>query len=126
MGIIDNIRNTLFGNSNNSQSQSPFEVERSKRNIAEEIEELVRRIIKINSFDSSIWNLVNKTPSDLIRMYDLPELQSIKNNLTERLSQLQTQSRNPNEASLQDAAWTGNVPNHMSQRDFNRFQDNSR
>ena len=123
MGIIDNIRGFFSGSKNAQTEQINDEYE--KTILAEKIVELVTRIQKINSFDSSIWNLSNVSRYDLKRK-SLDELERLHSNLKNRLSELDAQSKKGNVKRdyLESTKWTGEKPKEMSDHDFDRFQRN--
>lgn len=129
MGLIDNIRG-FFSNSKNTQTSQPqVNDEYEKSRLASRIVNLIDKIKKINSFDSSIWNLSNVSSYDLKRK-SLDELQRLNSNLENRLLELNKQSQrsNPNRESLEASKWTGQKPKNMSDLDFDRLQrsDDSR
>lgn len=123
MGFIDNIRG-FFSNSNSTQSSQPqVNEEYEKSMLADKIVDLVNKIKKIDSFDSSIWSLHNASSSSLKRK-SLNELRSLYSSLGNRLSELNMHSQlsNSRRESLESSKWTGQRPNHMTSRDFDRFQ----
>ena len=128
MGLMDNIRN-IFSSSKSTQTstvQKDDEYEKSR--LAEEIVGLIDKIKRINSFDSSVWNLSNVSSYDLKRK-SLDELTRLHSSLKNRLSELDRQSQrtNLNGESLEASKWTGQKPKDMSDHDFDRFQrDESR
>ena len=84
MGFIDNIRG-FFSNSNSTQSSQPqINEEYEKSMLADKIVDLVNKIKKIDSFDSSIWSLHNASSSSLKRK-SLNELKSLYSSLGNRL-----------------------------------------
>lgn len=125
MGLMDNIRG-LFSSSKNTQtSQSQIDEEYEKSRLADRIVDLIGSIKRINSFDSSVWNLSNVSSYDL-RRKRLDELQRLNSSLENRLSELdrQSQIRDQNRESLEASKWTGQKPKNMSELDFDRFQRN--
>lgn len=123
MGLMDNIRE-LFSGSRNSQSAQPqVNEEYEKSRLADRIVDLVSRIKRINSFDSSVWNLSNVSSYELKRK-SLDELQRLNSSLENRLSELnrQNQRNNPRAEELEAFKWTGQKPQNMSDYDFDRFQ----
>ena len=130
MGLMDNIRR-FFSNSKNTQSVQPHvNDEYEKLELTDRIVDLVTKIKKINSFDSSIWSLSNVSSYDL-RRKNLEELQRLYSTLENRLSELDKQNKtnNADMEKLEASKWTGQKPQHMSNYDFDRFQrsdDNSR
>ena len=123
MGLMDNIRKLFIGSKNTQSRQTQTNEEYEKSMLADRIIDLVSKIKKINSFDSSVWNLANLSYTQLKRK-DLIELQKINSNLENKLSELTNQSKrsNPRKESLEASKWTGQKPKNMSNLDFNRFQ----
>ena len=121
MGLLDNLRGFFLGSKNTQVAQVEDEYEKSR--LAEKIVDLVGRIKRINSFDSSIWNLSNVSSYELKRK-SLAELQRLNSSLENRLSELdrQGQRRDPRREALEEAKWTGKKPQHMSNYEFDRFQ----
>lgn len=121
MGLLDNLRGFFSGSKNTQVAQVEDEYEKSR--LAEKIVDLVGRIKRINSFDSSIWNLSNVSSYELKRK-SLAELQRLNSSLENRLSELdrQGQRRDPRREALEEAKWTGKKPQHMSNYEFDRFQ----
>ena len=123
MGLMNNIR-TFFSSSRNNQSAHPqVNEEYEKTRLADRIVDLVSRIKRINSFDSSVWNLSNVSSYDLKRK-SLDELQRLNSTLENRLSELdkQSQRRNPRSEALEASKWTGQKPKGMSDHDFDFYQ----
>ena len=123
MGLMDNIRN-IFSNSKNKENTPIYENEEYlKSKLAGKILDLVNNIKRINSFDSSIWNLANISSYELQRK-SLDELKSLQSTLEYRILELegQKQSKNIKNEELEAAKWTGKKPNYMSDHDFDRFQ----
>ncbi len=122
MGLMDNIRGFFSGSKNNKTVQVDDEYAKSR--LAEKIIDLVNEIKRINSLDSSIWNLSNVSSYELSRRNSLSELQRINSVLENRLLQLnkQRQTRSPERESLEASKWTGQKPKNMSELDFDRFQ----
>ena len=123
MGLMDTIRG-LFSNSKDTQEVQPqINESYEKSRLAASIVSLVGEIQKINSFDSSIWNLATVTKYSLERR-SLNELQKINNDLKNRLSELSVQktSRSKYNEELEAAKWTGQKPRNMSSYEFDRFQ----
>ena len=123
MGLMDSIRGVLYGSKNTQTSQPQINEEYEKSRLADRIVDLIGRIKRINSFDSSVWNLSNVSSYDLKRK-SLDELQKLNSSLENRLSELdrQSQRRNSNRESLEASKWTGQKPRNMSNLDFDRFQ----
>lgn len=94
-----------------------------KSRLAENIVDLVSRIKRINSFDSSIWNLSNVSRYDLERK-NLDELKRLHSDLENRLLELNNQSQKPNRnrEELEASMWTGQKPKNMSNYEFDRLQ----
>ena len=57
MGLIDNLKGHFSGSKNIQPVQVNDEYEKAR--LREQIVDLVNKIKRINSFDSSIWNLSN-------------------------------------------------------------------
>ncbi len=125
MGLMDNIRGFFSGSKNTQTSQPQIDEEYEKSRLADRIVDLIGKIKRINSFDSSVWNLSNVSSYDL-RRKSLDELQRLNSSLANRLSELdrQSQRRDQNRESLEASKWTGQKPKHMSDLDFDRFQRN--
>ncbi len=94
-------------------------------NEAYEKSRLADRINRINSFDSSIWNL-SHTSSTILKRKSLDELTRLNYTLENRLSELtiqkQRQASNPRRDELEASKWTGQKLQNMSDLDFDRFQ----
>lgn len=125
MGMLDNIRNFFRGKENAPSAQRNDSYEKSM--LADKIVDSVNKIKRINSFDSSIWNLSNVSTYDLQRR-SLVELQKIQNTLNNRLAELTRQNQRGNSTmeSLEASKWTGQKMQGMTDHDFDRFQDDGR
>ncbi len=123
MGLMNNIREFFSGSKNTPTSQPQIDEEYEKSKLANSILNSIDRIKRINSFDSSIWNLSNTSSYDL-RQKSLNELKELNSNLANRLSELerQNQRRDSNRESLEASKWTGQKPKNMSDHDFDRWQ----
>lgn len=123
MGLMDNIRGFFSGSKNTQTTQIQPNDEYEKSRLAERIVDLVGRIKRINSFDSSVWNLSNVSSYELKRK-SLDELNRLNSTLESRLRELdrQSQARDPRRESLEASKWTGQKPKYMSDLDFDRFQ----
>lgn len=123
MGLMDNIRRLFSGSRNNQPTQPQVNEDYEKSRLADRIVDLVGRIKRINSFDSSVWNLSNVSSYELKRK-SLDELQRLNSSLENRLSELnrQNQRNNPRAEELEASKWTGQKPQNMSELDFDRFQ----
>ena len=123
MGLMDNIRGLFSGSKNNQPMKSQINEESEKARLADRIVDLVGRIKRINSFDSSVWNLSNISSYDL-RRKSLEELTRLNSSLERRLSELdrESQRRNPRAEELEASKWTGQKPRGMSNYEFDRFQ----
>lgn len=121
MGMLDNIRNFFRGSNNAPVVQEDDSYKKSM--LATQIVNSIDKIKRINSFDSSIWNLSNTSTYDLQRK-SLAELERIQSSLDSRLSELtrQSQTRSPQREALEESKWTGQKPRNMSDHDFDRFQ----
>lgn len=121
MGLIDSLRGFFSGSKNTQEAQVEDEYEKSR--LAEKIVDLVDRIKRKNSFDSSIWNLSNVSSYELKRK-SLVELQRLNSNLENRLSELDRQGQriDPKREALEESKWTGKKPQNMSNYEFDRFQ----
>lgn len=125
MGLIDNIRK-FFLNSKNTQTvqvQAQTNSEYEKSRLADQIVSLVNSIKRIDSYDSTVWNLSNISSYEL-RRKNLAELEKLHSRLENRLEELnrQSQQRNPRREALEASKWTGQKPKDMSDHDFDRFQ----
>lgn len=129
MRLLDNIREFFSGSKNTQTSHPQVNEEYEKSSLADKILDLIDSIKRINSLDSSIWNLSNISSYELKRK-SLVELQNLSSNLENRLSELsrQSQRRDSSRESLEASKWTGQKPKNMSNLDFDRFQrsDDSR
>lgn len=123
MGILNNMRN-FFKKSDSTVGMQQNDTYK-KSILATQIVNLIDEINKINSFDSSIWNLQNVSSYDLQRK-SLAELEKMKSSLDSRLSELtrQGQMRNPEREALEESKWTGKKPKNMTEHEFDRFQRN--
>ena len=123
MGFMDKIRNFFGKTHDESSTQVRVNDVYEKRMIAEEIVDLVGKIKKINSFDSSI-NSFSYVSSYELQQRDLEELQAIASKLEKKLSYLNQQSRS-NKSTVSDleaSKWTGRKPQNMSTYDYDRMQ----
>ena len=123
MGFMDKIRNFFGKTHDESSTQVRVNDVYEKRMLAEEIVDLVGKIKKINSFDSSI-NSFSYVSSYELQQRDLEELQAIASKLEKKLSYLNQQSRS-NKSTVSDleaSKWTGRKPQHMSTYDYDRMQ----
>ena len=123
MGFMDKIRNFLGKTHDESSTQVRVNDVYEKRMLAEEIVDLVGKIKKINSFDSSI-NSFSYVSSYELQQRDLEELQAIASKLEKKLSYLNQQSRS-NKSTVSDleaSKWTGRKPQNMSTYDYDRMQ----
>lgn len=98
-----------------------------KSMIANQIVNLVDQIKRINSFDSSIWNMTNISITELERK-SVGELERLRNSLDYRLSELnkQSQTRNSKREELEASKWTGRKPQGLTNHEFDRFQRDDR
>lgn len=123
MGFMDKIRNFLGKTHEESSIQARPNDAYKKRMLAEEIVDLVGKIRKINSFDSSINNFSNVSSYEL-QQRDLEELQAMASKLEKKFSYLNQQSRS-NKSTVSDleaSKWTGRKPQNMSTYDYDRMQ----
>ena len=123
MGFMDKIRNFLGKTHEESSTQARPNDAYKKRMLAEEIVDLVGKIRKINSFDSSI-NSFSDVSSYELQQRDLEELQAIASKLEKKFSYLNQQSRS-NKSTVSDleaSKWTGRKPQNMSTYDYDRMQ----
>jgi cob(I)alamin adenosyltransferase len=123
MGFMDKIRNFFGKTHDESSTQVRVNDVYEKRMLAEEIVDLVGKIKKINSFDSSI-NSFSYVSSYELQQRDLEELQAIASKLEKKLSYLNQQSRS-NKSTVSDleaSKWTGRKPQNMSTYDYDRMQ----
>lgn len=123
MGILSKLGNLLRGSSDTEivVQDDPYK----KSRLVSEIINLIGTIQKINSFDSSIWNLSRLSRDDLERK-SLGELEDMKKNLETRYSQLtkQTQGGNAQREAYNRALWTGEKPSNLTNHEFDRAQRN--
>lgn len=121
MGLLDNLKGLFSGSKNTQTVQVNNEYEISR--LSEQIVDLVNKIKRINSFDSSIWNLANVSSYDLKRK-SLEELTRLHSSLERRLSELDRQSQrvNPRMEAVEAAKWTGRPTQNMTNADLDRFQ----
>lgn len=121
MGLLDNIRG-FFSSSKNAQPMQ-LDDENEKQRLAEKIVNLIGKIKKVNSFDSSIWNLSNISSYEL-KSKSLDELKRLNSSLENRLAELdrRSQSTSSSRESLEASKWTGQKPQNMTNKDFDRFQ----
>lgn len=98
-----------------------------KSMLATQIVNLVDKIKRINSFDSSIWNMTNISITELERK-SVGELERLRNSLDYRLSELnrQSQTRNSKREELESSKWTGRKPQGLTNHEFDRFQRDDR
>ena len=127
MGLIDNIRGLFSSSRNNETAHPQVDEEYEKLRLANKIVNLVSNIKRINSFDSSIWNLSNISTYELNNR-SLDDLKHLQSSLEIRLSQLtkQRQTGNEQKESLEESKWTGQKPKDMSNHDFDRLQREDR
>lgn len=130
MGMLDNLRNLFKGSK--SEQIADMQKERQaemykKAMLATQIVNLVDEIKRIDSFDSSIWNLMN-TSSSMLERKSLPELEKLHQSLSNRYERLAQQSkrRNPEMEALEAAKWTGQKPEHLTDAEFDRWQRDER
>lgn len=123
MGLMDNIRGFFSASKNIQSTQTQVDSEYEKSRLAEKIVDLIDKIKRINSFDSSIWNLSNVSSYELKRR-SLDELKRLHSDLENRLLELDKQSKriDPRKEALEASKWTGQKPQSMSRHDFDRFQ----
>ena len=125
MSLIDNIRGFFSGSKSEqaAQPQSRVNEEYEKSRLADKIVDTVHEIERINSFDSSLWNLSHVSSYDLKRK-SLNELERLNSSLENRLSELTRPKRTTDSkmAELESSKWTGQKPKGMSDIDFDRFQ----
>lgn len=121
MGMFENIRNFFRGSKDTPVVQEDDSYKKSV--LATQIINLVDKIKRINSFDSSIWHLANVSSYQL-QTKSLAELEQMQSTLNNRLSELtrQSQRKNQGRESLEESKWTGRKPEHMTNHDFDRFQ----
>ena len=95
-----------------------------KEQLARQVEELVRKINGLNSFDSSIRSLTNESYRDLQSMKSLEELQRLKFKLENKLLALDKEARrgNPEMEAIEKSKWTGEKMNNMTDKQFDRLQ----
>lgn len=121
MGLLSNIRG-FFSSSKNAQPMQ-LDDENEKQRLAEKIVNLIGKIKKVNSFDSSIWNLSNISSYEL-KSKSLDELKRLNSSLENRLAELDRRSQvtSSSRESLEASKWTGQKPQNMTNKEFDRFQ----
>ncbi len=121
MGLLSNIRG-FFSSSKNAQPMQ-LDDENEKQRLAEKIVNLIGKIKKVNSFDSSIWNLSNISSYEL-KSKSLDELKRLNSSLESRLAELDRRSQvtSSSRESLEASKWTGQKPQNMNNKEFDRFQ----
>lgn len=121
MGLLSNIRG-FFSSSKNAQPMQ-LDDENEKQRLAEKIVNLIGKIKKVNSFDSSIWNLSNISSYEL-KSKSLDELKRLNSSLESRLAELDRRSQvtSSSRESLETSKWTGQKPQNMNNKEFDRFQ----
>lgn len=122
MGMLDNIRNFFRG----TESAPVAQRNDSYEKLEEEIVRLIRNIKRINTLDSSIWNLSNIEDSNDLkrRNLGLEQLQKIQKTLNNRLEELTRQSQRGNATmeSLEASKWTGQRTAGMTAHDLDVWQ----
>lgn len=121
MGLLDNLKGLFSGSKNTKTVQVNDEYEKSR--LSEQIVDLVNKIKRINSFDSSICNIANVSSYDLKRR-SLDELTRLHSSLERRLFELDRQSQRGNSRmeAAEAAKWTGRPTQNMTNADLDRFQ----
>ena len=122
MGMLDNIKK-FFKGSKSKEPEIRREDPREKAALAAQVADQIDKIKRMNSFDSSIWNLSNASTYDLQRK-SLAELQNLQASLNGRITELNRQkagSRQTRE-DLEASKWTGQRPTNMTAKDFDRWQ----
>lgn len=121
MGLLDNIRG-FFSSTKNAQPMQ-LDDENEKQRLAEKIVNLIGKIKKVNSFDSSIWNLSNISSYEL-KSKSLDELKRLNSSLESRLAELDRRSQvtSSSRESLETSKWTGQKTQNMNNKEFDRFQ----
>lgn len=121
MGLLSNIRG-FFSSSKNAQPMQ-LDDENEKQRLAEKIVNLIGKIKKVNSFDSSIWNLSNISSYEL-KSKSLDELKRLNSSLESRLAELDRRSQvtSSSRESLEASKWTGQKTQNMTNKEFDRFQ----
>lgn len=126
MGMLDRLRN-FFNGSNNAPENNTLEMRADdsyrKSILISQITNSIDKIKRINSFDSSIWNLSNTSSYELQRK-SMAELEQIKASLDNRVESLtrQSQRRNPEREALEASKWTGQKPKNLTNYEFDRAQ----
>ena len=120
MGMFDGIISKLKG----SKEEAPRENNFEKEQLARQVEELVRKINGLNSFDSSIRSLTNESYRDLQSMKSLEELQRLKFKLENKLLALdkEAKSENPEMKAIEKSKWTAEKMNDMTDKELDRLQ----
>lgn len=122
MGILNKLGN-FFNSSSKNATVIHEEDEYRKSVLATKIVNLVDKIKRINSLDSSIWNLSNVSSYDLERK-SLHELEELYSSLNNRLSLLnkQNERKDVERESLEASKWTGQKPKDLTNHEFDRLQ----
>lgn len=121
MGMFDKLRDFFKGSEADSVVEKDDTYEKSM--LAAKIIDVVNAIKRINSFDSSIWNLNNVSSSEL-KSRSLADLEQLYSRLSGRLSEIskQEQRGDKRREDLEASKWTGQKPKHLTDYEFDRFQ----
>ncbi len=124
MGMFDRISSFFKGLNKTPDVKKDDKYEDyMKSKLASEIIDLVDQIKRINSFDSSIWNLNNISSNQLERR-GLAELERLHSSLNNRLLELTKQSERSSlrRQELEESKWSGQKPRNLTDHEFDRFQ----
>jgi len=122
MGMLDK----LFGWLQPKEEPIARDDYSEKLDLAAKVVTLVNQINRKNSFDSSLWNLANKSEYDLAQMKNTSELKDIIETLKNRLNEIERNEKiqaGRGESSYQKSLWTGETTHDMNKRDLGRAQD---
>ena len=118
MGIFEK----LFGKKEVvNEPVTSLEEEAERGRLIDQCCNLVEKILKVNSFDSSI-TYYRSDPYRSFSKKTLPELKVIKSTLEGRLNKLQNPQRDPQQEAIERAKWTGERSHGLSDRDLDRTQ----
>jgi len=124
MGMFDKLR-SFFRGENNTAQQVPTEDPYKKSMLATQIVNLVDKIKRINSFDSSIWNLnVSKYALERKSLAELEQIQSSLERRYQELTDPQKVAEMQKAAEREEinrAAWVGHSEKYTSE-EIDRYQ----
>lgn len=123
MGLLDNLKKFFSVGSEREINFENVNDDFEKEKLSSRIVNLVDKIQRINSFDSSVWNMSNVSTFELKRK-SVDELRKICVSLENRLVVLEGQKKSNNNSrdALEEAKWTGKQIQGMSKSDLDRAQ----